>query len=333
MNKTHPILVHIDERDESGPLLERSIHFARKSGLPLILVSVIYDPYLAGVRFSDSPSLAKLRSMALAHEADAMQPLLKTCANANVEAEARTIWSDSAVDALTQLCAELDPSLLVVARHRNRAIDIALLRHKDWRLLSRIPCTLLSVARESYRDPPMIVAAVDPFHGHDKPAELDHRLIETSMDWARSLDGEVHLMHAVSDLAALPVLAGPGGMAWPVADPELQKGLEQSHFSALQKLADEHGLDDARIHQTVGADHSRIIEFLKSMDPDIVTMGAVSRGRVRSALIGNTAEAVIQHVNCDLLLVKPMDFETEQVASPIVEMLKFGLQTHAAGAA
>jgi len=37
-------------------------------------------------------------------------------------------------------------------------------------------------------------------------------------------------------------------------------------------------------------------------------IGAISRSRLESALIGHTAERLLDHVPCDLLIVKPDGF-------------------------
>jgi universal stress protein E len=45
--------------------------------------------------------------------------------------------------------------------------------------------------------------------------------------------------------------------------------------------------------------------------PDIVVMGAVSRGRLKNIFIGNTAERVLDHLPCDVLIPKPLNFATD----------------------
>ena len=39
-------------------------------------------------------------------------------------------------------------------------------------------------------------------------------------------------------------------------------------------------------------------------------MGAVSRGRLERAIIGSTAEKVLDHLPCDVLIIKPADFSS-----------------------
>jgi nucleotide-binding universal stress UspA family protein len=43
---------------------------------------------------------------------------------------------------------------------------------------------------------------------------------------------------------------------------------------------------------------------------DIVVMGAVSRSGLRRWILGNTAEGVLDHLSCDLLIVKPPRFKS-----------------------
>jgi universal stress protein E len=40
-------------------------------------------------------------------------------------------------------------------------------------------------------------------------------------------------------------------------------------------------------------------------------MDAVSRSRLKRIVIGNTAERVLDHLPCDVLIVKPLDFATD----------------------
>jgi nucleotide-binding universal stress UspA family protein len=47
---------------------------------------------------------------------------------------------------------------------------------------------------------------------------------------------------------------------------------------------------------------------VKLLRPDLVVMGTVSRGGIPGLLMGNTAERLIDRIDCALLTVKPQDF-------------------------
>jgi len=51
-----------------------------------------------------------------------------------------------------------------------------------------------------------------------------------------------------------------------------------------------------------------ILEAVAARDPDLVVLGTVSRGGIAGVLVGNTAERLVYHLDCSLLVVKPEDF-------------------------
>ena len=51
-----------------------------------------------------------------------------------------------------------------------------------------------------------------------------------------------------------------------------------------------------------------IEQTAKATRAALVVMGAISRSGLKRLTIGNTAESVLDHVACDLLVVKPKDF-------------------------
>jgi nucleotide-binding universal stress UspA family protein len=44
---------------------------------------------------------------------------------------------------------------------------------------------------------------------------------------------------------------------------------------------------------------------IDKLNADIVVIGAVARGAIQRMLLGSTAELILDHVPCDLLIVKP----------------------------
>ena len=46
-------------------------------------------------------------------------------------------------------------------------------------------------------------------------------------------------------------------------------------------------------------------QMAEELKASMVVMGAISRSRFDRILIGNTAEKVLDHLDCDVLVVKP----------------------------
>jgi nucleotide-binding universal stress UspA family protein len=51
-----------------------------------------------------------------------------------------------------------------------------------------------------------------------------------------------------------------------------------------------------------------IPELAEKMEVDLIVMGTVGRGGIAGLLIGNTAEEILQQVDCSVLAVKPDGF-------------------------
>jgi universal stress protein E len=66
-----------------------------------------------------------------------------------------------------------------------------------------------------------------------------------------------------------------------------------------------------RLHVVEGSARDALPVAARSLKADIVVMGAISRSGLKRIFIGNTAEAVLDALPCDVLVVKPGSFKTK----------------------
>jgi len=79
---------------------------------------------------------------------------------------------------------------------------------------------------------------------------------------------------------------------------------------SVTKLADKHGISAADYVVREGAASDVIASEANRRSTDLLVMGAVSRSLLLRPVIGNTAERVIDHVECDVLVIKPAGFKS-----------------------
>ena len=53
-----------------------------------------------------------------------------------------------------------------------------------------------------------------------------------------------------------------------------------------------------------------IPDLAKRLDAELVVLGTKGRTGFSAALLGNTAEHVLERLNCDVLAIKPADFKS-----------------------
>src|SRR5215468_5166242 len=107
---------------------------------------------------------------------------------------------------------------------------------------------------------------------------------------------------------------GYTGMAEPLPIADISEQLEDSAERELPKIAgcDEcAGLDieEVIVH---GEASSEIVRVAKERGVDLIVISSHGRTGLGRILFGSTAEAVVRHATCPVLVVKPPQEETEQ---------------------
>jgi len=78
----------------------------------------------------------------------------------------------------------------------------------------------------------------------------------------------------------------------------------------VSALARRHDVREEYVDVLEGDAAELLPRVARSQSAHILVMGAVSRSRIGRALIGHTAERVLDALECDVLIVKPPDFKT-----------------------
>jgi universal stress protein E len=141
-----------------------------------------------------------------------------------------------------------------------------------------------------------VLAAIDPVHEHDKPAQLDDAIYKAGAELCAEIGGTLHLVHAI---------AMPLGVELP---PNVQALIAAEHRRALESFLTTHPVPGDRVHSLEGLAHQCLQHAAAEQHADFLVMGAVARRGVKKVLIGSTAARVLDRLPCDLLIIKPATF-------------------------
>ncbi|MGH8263198.1 MAG: universal stress protein, partial [Steroidobacteraceae bacterium] len=167
---------------------------------------------------------------------------------------------------------------------------------------------LLARSRKTYRDATFL-AAVDPFHAHAKPADLDRRILDVAVRLALQCAAQVHAGHVYR----APAGYIPGSFAEPVpiaASPALLKPFEDAVRARVAKFLRPMQRRIASQHIVAGDPVQELPGLARNIGAVLAIMGAVSRTGLKSLFIGHTAERVLDRMTCDVLVVKPRAFRS-----------------------
>ena len=211
-------------------------------------------------------------------------------------------------DAIIRAAVEWGADLVVKDTQYQSALRRSIFSNTDWSLVRHCPMQLLMVNPRPIGAVPRLVAAVDPLHPRDKAATLDNRIVTCAKELAQAMGGETHLLHVCESTPLL--LASPDVMVPPisVSIPENTAELVSSHAEAMRSLGERHGIARERVHMRTGATRQLLVEATDELGADVLIMGAVSRSAIERLFVGSTAEAVVDRLSCDVLIVKPAQF-------------------------
>ncbi|MFO1456797.1 MAG: universal stress protein [Steroidobacteraceae bacterium] len=306
------ILFAIRDASHVAPgALRKLAVLARGSGARLELYHALTEP----VRVPRTLAVLDARADTLfepvaRHARRELERLARGAALRGLRVSVHVDWDYPAHEAVVRRARAIGADLVVGEAHAHRLAARPFLQNTDWELIRHCPQPLLLLKGGRRYDAANVLVAVDPFHAADKPASLDRALVASGQRTASALGGTLHLVHAWMPLAAsLPTVASA---PTPVYLPrDVEAGHEKQVRKAFDRLASRAGAKPAARHLVEGPVQGAIESAARRTRASIVVMGAISRRGLRRLFIGNTAERLLGHLDCDVLVVKPPGFRTQ----------------------
>lgn len=201
---------------------------------------------------------------------------------------------------------------LVMKQHRpDNALTKSLLTPEDWKLLRYCPSPVLIVKTPRPWTGNSILTAVDV--GND---DIEHRVLHAGIvshgyDIAEMADGTLHMMSA----HPYPMLSAH--------DPifQLKESIQDFYHEQCKALQHEFNINDEHLHIEEGAADVLIPQIAHRLNAALTVIGNVARTGLAGALIGNTAEMILDTLESDVLVLKPDDIiaHLEELAAPSLD--------------
>lgn len=198
---------------------------------------------------------------------------------------------------------EMKPRFMVKGTQYHSPAERATFTYTDWQLIRKLAMPLWLVKPHEWKKPPVLVAAVDPMHADDEEGALDQLIVNTGKSLAEKCNGSLLLLHTYQRLVEIGRYAMLNFKPVKLPIDELDKNIREAHWQKLDALARANNIAAESVHQLPGRTSDILPAFARSHGADAVIMGAHDRsGRKRRAL-GSTAERVMDHLHCDILVM------------------------------
>jgi len=296
------ILVLMEPGSESQPAFDAALLLARRFGARLELLMTDYQDLHAAYFSPPSATVQEFHDAVMSAHRGVLEKYAKQSEAAGVSAISEALWGTPFHEMVLARVAATQPDLVVKHSVHHSRIERTLFTGSDWHLIRECQAPLLLVKAPERLDGAKMLVCVDPLHAHDKPAALDHRLLRTATYLAGPLGGEVHALHVFSIPTPVTVVGDAyiASAAVPPTDATVAAAT-----AAFRELLAVHGLPVERGRLKVGAPARDILAEAQALGAGLVVMGAVSRGRLDRWFVGNTAEAVLDRLACNVWVEKP----------------------------
>lgn len=313
MQRFKKILLVLHPDVEGTAALARAASLARQNGARLTLFSVVEKhPELR--RYPEQPP-AEVMPAITADRRDWLERHLPPIREQGTEASARVVAGIPFLEIIYAVLRE-QHDLVITTAEEKKGIRARLFGSTSLHLIRKCPCPVWVVKRAQTRPYARILAAVDPSVYDPKRDSLNPMILQIASGMARREAAELHIVHVWH-------LFGESYLDKRMSEQALQEAKAQEkelHQQRFDKLLGGMEIRDLkpRLHLLEGDPDARIPELVAAQGIDLLVMGSVCRTGIAGFLIGNTAEEVLNQVDCSVLTLKPDGFVTPVTLEPTV---------------
>jgi universal stress protein E len=232
-----------------------------------------------------------------------LEELAKSAGNSELSITRTVLEDRPAADAIIARALEVEPRFVVKGTEHHSPAERARFTYTDWRLIRKLDLPLWLVKPKEWQKDPLIIAAVDPTHADDKKGKLDQVIVDAGKLLAERLNAELQLLHTYERLVEIGRTAMFSFRPVKLPIHDLEKNISAMHRKKLDALAAANDIPARAVHQLPGRTHEILPMYARAQGADLVIMGAISRKRRRGRVLGSTAERVLDHLPCDVLIV------------------------------
>lgn len=304
------IVATVDPTCEEQPALERAAWLASQSGAKLDLLICYYNEYLSGDRLFDAPSLEKARAEIIEAHGTRLEQLAEPLRARGIPVTTSALWDHPLHEGIVRHAVDVKADIVFKDTHHHSVLSRALLSNTDWNLIRTCPVPLWLVKPQDMAEQPVFIASIDPMNEHDKPAALDDEILSAGKQLVEAVKGRLHAFHCYDPTIA--VSAATANAYVPVSLPldEIERQMHDEHQKRFEEITRFHDIPADAVHLEAGQTHVALPSLASKLKADVVIMGAVARNRWKRLFIGATAERTLEHVPCDMLIIKPDWFRT-----------------------
>lgn len=286
----------------------RAVQFAVANNARMTLFDTVAVEDLGIYEQDISSTLGSMQNARLEHRRKALQAMRDAAVSKNpgLRLTIDVRKGDLAMEA-TRAVITRGYDLLIKAAEGAYGRRSVLFGSSDQRLIRKCPCPVWILKQSRRRTIRRILAAVDVGRNEMEASNLAHQIMALSTALAKDNDSELHVLYAWQFKHEAQLR---GGTVAGSVIASLNHELAEANKRQFDRLLQRFKYEKMTVRLIKGDANHVIPEYTEENAIDLVVMGTVGRSGIAGLIIGNTAESVLQAVDCSVLMLKPEGFES-----------------------
>lgn len=305
------ILVVIDPTTNDQKALKRAIELASKINASTSSQTINITAFFSIFDFSyemttilSSGERDTMRKVVIKEKEQWLNKIIEGI-DASINIQSKVVWHNRPFEAIINQVLEQKYDLVIKGTHQHDKIKSVVFTPTDWHILRKCPCPVLLVKDHEWPQQGHVLAALNVGSDDAEHISLNNMLTTQAKTIAELITADVHL---VNSYPGTPVNIAIEIPEFDVT--EYNDAMEAHHKKSMVEHAKNHCIPVENTHVEEGLPESIIEQVAMKIDAELVVLGTVGRTGITAALIGNTAEHVIDLLDCDVLALKPEGFKS-----------------------
>ncbi|GGI95661.1 universal stress protein [Halopseudomonas pertucinogena] len=226
-----------------------------------------------------------------------LEELCASLETAGITASFTQAWHNNLTDTIIRTLMAHGCGLVIKQHTPDNPLKKALLTPEDWKLLRYCPAPVLLAKGSALWLQGKVLAAVDLGDHDDQHQSLHRSIVSHAADIARMINGELHLLSA----HPAPMLSAVNPIY------QLRETILEVYGEKARRYVEEYEISERNTHIDEGPADALIPRVAEQIGACVTVIGTVARTGISGALIGNTAEVVLDQLSGDVLVLKPDD--------------------------
>ncbi len=250
----------------------------------------------------ENASEDKIRQLLTENCQQFLQKLSQPLKQKQIEVDYCLGWSEDPVAGIMTAVEKSNADMVIKSSRHHSKLKTLFYTPTDWKLLRHCPAPVLMVHSEKPRLPQNMLAAVSALAIDEEHSQLDLQVLDYASSISQLFKARLTVINAFTPVPLGVSLDGTG-----VYQEEYLQDLQQEHHLKTLQLTRKFAISDDQVETRHGDTNSAITECVDELNIDMVILGTLAREGLAGLFIGNTAEKILERLDCEILTVKLQD--------------------------